>query len=304
MGRDGTRRSRGESSDRDSREAEAREVERTEPPTYITVAGVQFDMSVDDQTREDLAESLFTALREREPIDRLTETHDLTIEDAYDVQSRLIDRRLAEGASVVGHKVGLTSEGIQEQLGVDEPDFGRLLDTMFVSGREIPVDELISPRVEPEIGFLLGESLEPPVTYLDVLDATRGVTPVIEVIDSRVRDWDIRIQDTVADNASSALYLAGEEVTPLDGLDLSLEGVKLYKNGTLESSGVGAAVLDHPARSVAWLANTLADLDERLEAGHLVLSGSVTPAVDVEEGDVLTAEFTSVGSLTARLGER
>jgi 2-keto-4-pentenoate hydratase len=259
-------------------------------------------MSVDDQTREELAAALYEAHETADPIDRLTESHDLTIEDAYDVQSRFVDRRLDGGASVVGHKVGLTSEGIQNQLGVNEPDFGRLFDTMFVDGY-IPADDLIAPRIEPEIGFLMGESLEPPVTYLDVLSATEAVLPVLEVIDSRVRDWDIRIQDTIADNASSARYLTGEVVHGIDDIDLSLEGLKLYRNGVLEDSGVGAAVLDHPARAVAWLANTLGDLDERLEAGHLVLSGSFTPAVDIAEGDVLTAEFGSIGSVTTRVGE-
>ncbi|WP_049987517.1 2-keto-4-pentenoate hydratase [Halobellus rufus] len=259
-------------------------------------------MAVEDDTREELAEALYSALRTQEPIDRLTAEHDLTMEDAYDVQTRFVDRRIDDGAEIVGHKIGLTSDGIQEQLGVDEPDFGRLLDTMFVEGREIPGGDLIAPRIEPEIGFVMEESLETPVTYLDVLDATSAVLPVVEVIDSRVRDWDIRIQDTIADNASSALYLAGERTSPVD-TDLSLEGVKLYKNGTLESSGVGAAVLDHPARSVAWLANTLADLDEQIEAGHVVLSGSLTPAVDLAPGDVVSVEFTSIGTVNARLVE-
>lgn len=259
-------------------------------------------MSVPEETRDELASALFAALRDAEPIDRPSATHDLTIEDAYEIQSRLIDRRIDGGATVVGHKVGLTSQAIQDQLGVDQPDFGRLLDTMFVEGREIPADELIAPRVEPEIGLLVGERLDPPVDYLDVLSATRAVVPVLEVIDSRVRDWDIGIQDTIADNASSALYLTGESLASGDGRDLSLEGVKFFRNGVLEASGVGAAVLDHPARSVAWLANTLADLGESLDAGHVVLSGSLTPAIDVEAGDVVTAEFTSIGSLTARVG--
>ncbi|MFB6250419.1 MAG: 2-keto-4-pentenoate hydratase [Halobellus sp.] len=252
--------------------------------------------------REELAESLYAALRDQSPIDRPTAEYDLSISDAYDIQTRLIERRLADGADIVGHKVGLTSDGIQEQLGVNEPDFGRLLDTMFVDGREVPGEELLQPRVEPEIGFVIDEPLDPPVTYLDVLDATGSVLPVVEVIDSRVRDWDIRIEDTIADNASSALYVAGER-TSVPKNDLSLEGVKLYKNGTLESSGVGAAVLDHPARSVAWLANTLADLDETIEAGHLVLSGSLTPAVDLAPGDVISVEFTSIGTVNARLSE-
>jgi len=260
-------------------------------------------MTVSESTRADLADALYDALQSAEPIDRLTAEHDLTTEDAYDVQSRLIQRRLADGATVVGHKVGLTSQGIQDQLGVDQPDFGRLLDTMVVEGRAIPGGELIAPRIEPEIGFLLGEPLDPPVSYLDVLEATSAVVPVLEVIDSRVREWDIRIEDTIADNASSALYLTGESTSAVDGRDLSLEGLKLYKNGELASSGVGAAVLDHPARAVAWLANTLSDLDEHVQAGHIVLSGSLVPATDIAAGDTISAEFSSIGSITAHVEE-
>lgn len=268
---------------------------------YLSVDENYTRMSIDDETREELATSLYEALRMNQPIDRLTASHDLTIEGAYDIQSRLLARRLEDEATVVGHKIGLTSSGIQQQIGVDEPDFGRLLNTMFIDKPAIPSDELIAPRVEPEVGFMMGEDLEPPVTYLDVLKATQFVIPVLEVIDSRIRDWDIHIQDTVADNASSALYLAGETRSIIDNIDLSLEGVKLYRNGELEASGIGAAVLDNPARAVAWLANTLADFDERLEAGHFVLSGSFTPAVDIEQGDVLTAEFASIGTLTVHV---
>jgi len=259
-------------------------------------------MPVDEQTLDDLAQALYDAFRSGEPISKLTDEHDLTIEEAYDVQSRFVGRRIDDGARIVGHKVGLTSEGIQTQLGVDEPDFGRLLDTMFVEGETVSAADLIAPRVEPEVGFLVAETLEAPVTYLDVLEATRAVLPVLEIIDSRVRDWNIQIQDTVADNASSALYVAGESVTPVDGIDLSLEGVKLHRNGVVEDAGVGHAVLDHPARSVAWLANTLDDVDQHIEAGNLVLSGSFTPALDIEDGDVVTAEFTTVGSVTTRIG--
>lgn len=258
---------------------------------------------MDEETRETLAGRLYGALETTEPIERLTATHDLSKQEAYRIQSRFIDKQIDDGATVVGHKIGLTNESIQDQLGVDEPDFGRLLDTMFVEGQTIPSNQLIEPRIEPEIGFLIGDSLEPPVTYLDVLDSTRSVFPVLEVIDSRVHDWDIRIQDTIADNASSALYLTGGTVRSLDGLDLSLEGVKLFRNGELAVSGVGAAVLDHPARSVAWLANTLTDLDQRLEEGHVVLSGSLTTAINIETEDVITAEFSSIGSITARVGK-
>jgi 2-oxopent-4-enoate hydratase len=258
-------------------------------------------MPLDDDAVTDVADDLYEALRSGEPIAPPTDDHDLDIEDAYAVQSAFVDRRLADGASVVGHKIGLTSEGIQDQLGVDEPDFGRLLDTMYVEDGAIDASSLVAPRVEPELGFLLGGDLEPPVTTLDVFAATEAVVPVVEVIDSRVRDWDIEIEDTVADNASSALFATGGSTHPVAGRDLSLESVKLLKNGRLVDTGVGANVLEHPAKAVAWLANTLADVDDCLTAGEIVLSGSFTPAVDVEAGDVVTAEFGDAGSVTLRV---
>lgn len=258
-------------------------------------------MPLGDDTVADVAADLHEALRSGEPIDPPSDHHDLTVEDAYAVQSAFVERRIEDGASVVGHKIGLTSDGIREQLGVDEPDFGRVLDTMFVEDGAVDASDLIAPRVEPELGFVLAEDLEPPVSYLDVLAATEAVVPVLEVIDSRVRDWDIGLVDTVADNASSALVVTGDSTHPVAGRDLSLEGVKFRKNGEVVDSGVGAAVLDHPARAVAWLANTLGEMDERLEAGHLVLSGSMTPAIDVEAGDVVSATFADSGSVTLRV---
>lgn len=259
-------------------------------------------MELDDDARTELAASLYEAHETGEPIEPLTDGRALTKADAYDIQSKFVDRRLVDGTTVVGHKVGLTSDGIQEQLGVSEPDFGRLLDTMFVDS-VIPLNALIEPRVEPEIGFVIGERLDPPVTYLDVLQATRAVVPVLEIIDSRIRNWDIRIEDTIADNASSAMYLAGQQTSAINGIDLSLEGVKVHQNGEYQAGGVGAAVLGHPARAVAWLANTLADLGEQLEPGHIVLSGSFIPAIDLHPGDTLTVEFTSLGTVTARVRE-
>jgi len=259
-------------------------------------------MELNNETRDELAASLHEAHETGEPIAPITDGRSLTKADAYDIQSKFVNRRIAEGAAVTGHKVGLTSEGIQEQLGVNEPDFGRLLDTMFVDDM-VPFEELIQPRVEPEIGFVIGEALDPPVTYIDVLRATQSIVPVLEIIDSRVRDWNIEIQDTIADNASSAMYLVGEQTSAVDNLDLSLEGVKVHRNGSYESGGIGAAVLGHPARAVAWLANTLADLNKELEPGHLVLSGSFIPAIDLHPGDTLTVEFTSLGTVTARVGE-
>ncbi len=256
---------------------------------------------MDDERRDQIAADLYEALQAGDPIDRLTAAHEFSIQDAYGIQDRFIERRLTGANRVVGHKIGLTSEGIQEQLNVSEPDFGRLLTDMFVSEHAVPAGELISPRIEPEIGFRLDRSLEPPVTYLDVLEATRSVFPVLEIIDSRIADWDIRIQDTIADNASAGLFVTGEALHDPRDRDLSFEGVKLWKNGRLDARGIGANVLDHPARAVAWLANTLEEMGDTLEAGEIVLSGSFTPASDIATGDVITAEFSSIGSITVRL---
>lgn len=256
-------------------------------------------MPISQETRSQLVSDLDDALRTGEPIDPLTDEHDLTIDEAYEIQGELIEKRKSRGQRRIGHKIGLTSEGIQNQLGVDEPDFGKILDDMFVSSGEIPMDDLIEPRVEPEIGFVLDEDLSAPVTYLDVLSATRGVLPVVEVIDSRVADWDIQIQDTIADNASSACIVAAESIHDVANVDLSMEAVKLYRNGRLESSGIGANVLGHPARAVAWLVNRIGESGERIEAGELVLSGSFVPATDLAEGDVFEVRFSTIGSVTA-----
>ena len=255
-------------------------------------------MSIDADVARDLADDLLGALRTGEPVGPLTDEHELTIEDAYEIQSKFLERRLSDGASPVGYKVGLTNQGIQAQLGVDEPDFGRLLDTMELRDNTIDSSELIAPRIEPEIGFLLDTGLEPPVTRLDVLDATAGVTPVAEIIDSRVRNWNIQIQDTMADNASAGKFTTGGTMTDPSGIDLSLEGAKVWKNGTLADAGVGANVLGHPADAVSWLTKTLNQMGSQIKGGNLILSGSFTPAVDVRAGDSVMMEFTSLGSLT------
>lgn len=256
---------------------------------------------MDEKTRDGIAASLYDALESGDPIDRITADHEITIQDAYRIQDQFIDRRLSPDNQVVGHKIGLTSEGIQDQLNVSEPDFGRLLTDMFVTEHAIPTAALINPRIEPEIGFILDRSLEPPVTYLDVLTATDRVLPVLEIIDSRITEWDIRIEDTIADNASAGLFVTGEALHDPTGHDLSFEGLKLWKNGRPEATGIGANVLDHPARAVAWLANTLHEMDDSLEAGEIVLSGSFTPATDIVSGDVINAEFSSIGSMTVRI---
>jgi len=208
-------------------------------------------------------------------------------------------------ARVVGHKVGLTSQAVQSQLGVTEPDFGHLKSDMAIpDGGVIDLSGTFAPRAEAEIAFVLADDLEGPgVTAADVWSATDYLLPTIEIIDSRVRDWDIRIVDTVADNASShAFVLGGPPVSP-EGADLALAGMALRVNGRIASTGAGVACLGGPANAVAWLANRLGAMGTHLPAGSIVLSGALGPVVPIRPGDVLDAEIARVGTVRFRCAQ-
>jgi 2-keto-4-pentenoate hydratase len=249
------------------------------------------------------AKNLYQAEMDRAPIAPLVEGYPgLSVEDAYQIQVSLIELKKAQGAKVVGKKTGLTSKAMQQMLGVNEPDFGHLLDTMMVKDHQpISVKELIQPKVEPEIAFLLARDLEGPgISAQDVLDATRAVTPSLEIIDSRIRDWRIRLADTVADNASSGRVALGDAWVSPQEIDLRLTGMVLEKNGEVVSTGAGAAVLGHPAAAVAWLANKLATFGLKLLANEVILPGALCGAVGVAAGDEVTATFDRLGSVSAR----
>ncbi|MEV6836997.1 2-keto-4-pentenoate hydratase [Streptomyces sp. NPDC051133] len=253
-----------------------------------------------DLQRQNAARILHRAEHGRTPVEPLTETFPrIDTEDAYEIQLVNIRHRLAAGAEVRGHKVGLSSPVMQRMMGVDEPDYGHLLDDMELSpARPVPVTRYCSPRVEVEVGFVLGDDLPgADCTPADVLAATERVVPAIELIDSRIRDWRISIADTIADNASSAGYVIGEGRDPR-GLDLTAIGARLTGGGELLAEGRSDAVLGDPARSVAWLARTVARFGVPLKRGHLVLPGSCTRAVDVAAGATFTAEFTELGSVS------
>ncbi|MGQ9594361.1 MAG: 2-keto-4-pentenoate hydratase [Anaerolineae bacterium] len=252
---------------------------------------------------EDLAVELLQAWETRVPVDPLTERFPaLTVAQAYEIQLAGIRRRLEGGRRVVGKKIGLTSKAMQDLLGVHAPDYGHLLDDMVVpNGQAVPVSRLLQPRCEGEIAFLLKRDLVGPgVTVGEVLAATEAVLPALEIVDSRVRDWRIQIQDTVADNASSALLVLGDKLTPVHGLDLRLVGMVLEKNGQVMATGAGAAVLGHPAAAVAWLANKLGEFGVALKAGEVVLSGALTAALPIVAGDAFRAEFDRLGSASIR----
>ncbi|WP_066365303.1 2-keto-4-pentenoate hydratase [Neobacillus fumarioli] len=250
---------------------------------------------------ETLARDLFEAERTKRPIAPFTQQYpELTVEDAYAVQLQVKDQKLSEGRKVIGKKVGLTSIAMQKMLGVSEPDYGHLLDDMKIADDSIVhINEFISPKIEAEIGFILGEDLKGPnVTYLDVLMATKYVTPVLEIIDSRIADWQIQLADTVADNGSSAKVVVGTQVTEIAGVDLRTAGMVLYRNGEITATGSGAAALGHPAQAVAWLANKLAEFDISLKAGELILPGALSAAVPVKKGDHIQAQFGTLGSVS------
>src|SRR5712691_2027319 len=251
----------------------------------------------------ELADELWQADRTAVPVEPLTQRHpELQIEDAYAIQSVNIDRRVARGASVRGRKVGLTARPMQALLGVDEPDYGVLLDEMFVEeGDEVPLERLVQPRIEAELAFVMERDLAGPgVTAANVLTAVAGVLPAVEIVDSRVADWQIKLVDTVADNASSGLLVLGGNLRRVTEIDLRLVGVVVTRHGELLDTGAGAAALGNPARCVAWLANKLAAFGAGLRAGDVVLPGAVQRMVPVAPGDVFRAEFAHLGAVTVR----
>jgi 2-oxopent-4-enoate/cis-2-oxohex-4-enoate hydratase len=258
---------------------------------------------MDTELIQSLGDTLFEAWRTRNPIAQLTETHaSMTIEDAYAIQQRMIGRRLALGTKIVGKKIGLTSKVVQNMLGVDQPDFGYLLsDMVFPDGEPIPMSGLIAPKVEGEIAFVLDKPLSGPgITAADVLRATQFVMPCFEIVDSRIRDWKIRIQDTVADNASAGAFVLGTRAVDPSDIDLSLCGMVLAKNGEIAATGAGAAALGSPVNCVAWLANRLGQLGIALEAGEVILSGSLAAMLPAQAGDVFHCSIGGIGSVATR----
>jgi 2-oxopent-4-enoate/cis-2-oxohex-4-enoate hydratase len=251
-------------------------------------------------------DELYASLLSRTPVAPLTEREpDITIEDAYRIQLRMIERRVAAGERVIGKKIGVTSKVVQDMLKVDQPDFGQLLSGMvFNEGEAVSVAKLIQPKAEAEVAFVLSRDLTGPgVTAADVLRATDFVMPCFEIVDSRIRDWKIKIQDTVADNASCGVFsLGGVRRSPRE-LDLALAGMVLEKNGEIVSTSTGASVQGSPVNAVAWLANTLGRLGIALKAGDVILSGSQSPLVPVKAGDCFTCSVGGLGSTSVRFVE-
>lgn len=247
-------------------------------------------------------DELYEALRAQQTVAPLTEREpDITIEDAYHISTQICERRKADGEIVIGKKIGVTSKAVQQMLNVHQPDFGYLTDAVICTDA-VPISEqLIQPRAEGEVAFLLKRGLVGPgVSNADVLCATEYVAPCFEIVDSRIRDWKIKIQDTVADNASCGLLLLGDSAVAPADVDLSTCGLVFSRNGEVVATGAGAAALGSAVNCVTWLANTLGHFGIPLEAGEVILSGSLIPLQPVEPGDTLMLEIGGIGSCSAR----
>ncbi len=253
-------------------------------------------------TIENIAERLDTAWRTHTPIPPITESDGITsAETAYAIQTHWTNMRLARGEKIVGRKIGLTSKAIQQQLGVDEPDYGTLWQSSYypaAKGRvEIPASDFLQPRIEGEVAFLMGKPLRgPKVTLRDVLAATEACALGIEIVASRIADWRIKLADTIADNASYGGFTLGPWDKQLRKADLAALAMTIHHNGVLAAEGVGAAALGHPALSTAWLANKLSTFGVSLEPGDIVISGGITKMLPVKAGDKFV--FTLSGQPT------
>ena len=264
---------------------------------------------LDQATRLTLAHELQQAEKSRSQVEHFSKRFPaIELADAYAIQREWVKLKVAEGRAIKGHKIGLTSRAMQVVSQITEPDFGALLDDMFFAeGADIPAARFILPRVEVELAFILAKPLKGPgVTIFDVLNATDYVVPALEIIDARIEQFDRhtkamrKVFDTIADNAANAgIVLGGRPVKP-DAMDLRWCGALLYKNGVIEESGLAAAVLNHPAHGIAWLANKLAGHGESLRAGEVVLAGSFTRPVGGAAGDTFHADYGPLGAITFR----
>ncbi|MDA0237117.1 MAG: fumarylacetoacetate hydrolase family protein [Proteobacteria bacterium] len=255
-------------------------------------------MSLSKTIINDLGNQLYEAWNNATQIVPITDSvPGITIEEAYQVQLSMINRRLLQGESIVGKKIGITAKAIMNMLGVNQPDFGHLMSGMqFKESQSLPFETFCQPKGEGEIAFLLRKDLMGPgITTDQVITAIDCVVPAFEIVDSRIKNWNIKIQDTVADNASAAAFVLGSPQRSIKGIDLATCGMVLKKNGEIIGTGVGAATLDHPLNAVAWLANMLGSLGMGLKAGEIILSGSLSIMFPIHSGDTLEMEIAGIG---------
>jgi len=255
---------------------------------------------MEKQLQETIGHEIFEAMRDKTTIAPLTERYPtITVEDAYHISLHLVQERVKNGETIIGKKIGVSSKAVQNMLNVHQPDFGFLTDGMLYEDKaEMPIgDRLIQPKAEGEVAFRLSKDLiGPGVTEEDVINATETIIPCFEVVDSRIENWKIKIQDTVADNASCGLFALGKQEIPLKDIDIVNAEMTVYKNGKIISTGKGSAVLGSPIKCVAWLANTLSQFDVPLRKGEIILSGSWVPLESVKPGDNMHLEITDFGT--------
>lgn len=262
-----------------------------------------------EQTTRNLARRLYDARKSRIQLRHFSREHPaMTIDDGYAIQREWVKLEIADGRLIRGRKIGLTSRAMQQSSQITEPDYAPLMDDMFFeTGADIPFERFIAPRVEVELAFVLGRPLRGPgVSLLDVLSATEYVVPALEIIDARIEQYDRetraprKVFDTIADFAANAGVVPGGRPIKADATDLRWIGALLYKNAVIEETGLAAAVLNHPAAGVAWLANKIAAHGEELAAGDMVLCGSFTRPTTAARGDVLHADYGPLGSISLR----
>ncbi len=262
---------------------------------------------MDDTLIQQCGDELYEAFRTQRTLVPFTERYpDITLVDAYRIQLHFIDRRIAAGERIVGKKIGVTSKPVQDFLGVFQPDFGQLTSAMvYQEGDTIDLSQLIQPKAEAELAFVLkADLIGPGITAMDVIRATDYVVPCFEIVDSRITNWQIKIQDTVADNASCGVYVLGNTQGDPRKFDMTLAGMVLEKNGELLSTSAGAAVQGSPANAVAWLANTLGELGIPFKAGEVILSGSQSVLIPVQDGDELVCTVGGLGSCQVKFSGR
>ena len=252
----------------------------------------------------DIARQLTNARTSRVPIAPLSDSYpEMEPSDSYAIQQNVVQAMLDEGDTIVGYKLGLTSRPMQQMLGISEPDYSAVMGSvMYSEGAQIPADLFIAPKAEAEIAVILSHDLTGPgVTVADVEASTRGAAAAIEIVDSRIADWKIKLTDTIADLASCGAIVVSPTVVPIDDFELRLTGMVYRHNGEILATGAGAAALDDPLAAVAWAANTLGPLGITLKAGHVIMTGSLHAAVNIVAGDKFQADFDHLGSVSAEL---
>lgn len=258
---------------------------------------------LDQQTREQIADELAKAQETREPVPLLTRRYpQMEVADSYAVQRLWRERMEAKGRVLKGHKIGLTSKAMQDATGITEPDYGVIFDDMILeSGAEVEWNHYTHPRIEVELAFVLGRDIKGPgATIFDVLDSAQWVVPALEILDSHIEMEGRTIVDTISDNAAMGAMVVGGRPIRLDSVDLRWVGAMLYRNQTIEETGVAGAVLGHPAAGVHWLANKIATHGDYLRAGEIILAGSFTRPLWVYQGDSILADYRQLGVVTCQ----